>query len=88
MPDLPTAAGPRPVSEWLHAEYRDQDGVPRAMLCTSARGCCFFLSRFGATREAYSDAYEVYRVPPPGESEPCLSWFRLETLPLWASPAP
>lgn len=66
------------MPEWLHAEYRDLDGVPRAMLCTSARGCYFFLSRFDAARVAYSDAYEVYRMPPPGEGEPCLSWFGLE----------
>lgn len=79
MPDFSPAAGPRPVTEWLHAEYRDFDGVPRAMLCTSARGTFYFLSRLDTNRGDYSDAYEVYRIHPPGESEVCQSWFGLET---------
>ncbi len=66
------------MPEWLHAEYRDFDGAPRAMLCTSARGCYYFLSRFDAARGAYSDVYEAYRVLPPGEGEACQSWFGLE----------
>lgn len=79
MPDLSSAAGPGPVTDWLHAEYRDFDDVPRAMLCTSTSGCYFFLSRFDATRGEYSNAYEVYRILPPAESETCQSWFGLET---------
>jgi hypothetical protein len=66
------------MPEWLHAEYRDFDGVPRAMLCTSARGCYYFLSRFDAVRGTYSDTYEAYRIRPPGEGDACHSWFGLE----------
>lgn len=67
------------MKRWLHAEYRDFDGSPRAMLCTSAKGTYFFLSRFDASRGAYSDDYEVYRLRPMGEGDACQSWFGLET---------
>lgn len=67
------------MRDWLHAEYRDFDLVPRAMLCTSARGTYYFLSRFDVGRGLYSDSYEVYRIGPMGEGEACLSWFGLET---------
>jgi len=67
------------MTEWLHAEYRDFHGVPRAMLCTSASGTFYFLSRLDAKRGEYSEAYEVYRIDPPGEGEACQSWFGLET---------
>jgi hypothetical protein len=67
------------VADWLHAEYREFDGVPRAMLCTGRRGTYYFLSRFDAARGTWSDAYEVYRIRPMGEGEACLSWFGLET---------
>jgi hypothetical protein len=67
------------MPEWLHAEYRDFDGVPRAMLCTSARGCYYFLSRFDAAGGRYSGTYEAYRIRPPGEGEACQSWFGLES---------
>lgn len=67
------------MTDWLHAEYRDFHDVPRAMLCTSARGTFYFLSRLDAKRGDYSDAYEVYRIHPPGEGDACQSWFGLET---------
>lgn len=67
------------MADWLHAEYRDFDAVPRAMLCTSARGTYYFVSRFDSARGAWSDSYEVYRIRPMGEGEACLSWFGLET---------
>jgi hypothetical protein len=66
------------MTNWLHAEYRDFDVVPRAMLCTGAGGTYYFVSRFDARRRAWSDSYEVYRIGPMGESEACLSWFGLE----------
>ena len=67
------------MKDWLHSEYRDFDTVPRAMLCRSARGTYYFLSRFDASRGAYPDIYEAYRLPPLGEGEVCQSWFGLET---------
>jgi hypothetical protein len=67
------------MTEWLKAEYRDFDGVPRAMLCTSTRGTFYFLSRLDANRGGYSDAYEVYRIQAPAEGGACHSWFGLET---------
>ena len=65
------------MKDWLHSEYRDFDTVPRAMLCRSARGTYYFLSRFDASRGAYPDIYEAYRLPPLGEGEVCQSWFGL-----------
>jgi hypothetical protein len=84
MPDVSPAPAARPkrlgpVSEWINAEYRDFDGVPRAMLCTTRTGTYYFLSRFDASRGGYSDSYEAWRLPPMGEGETCLSWFGLET---------
>jgi hypothetical protein len=67
------------MKDWLHAEYRDFDTVPRAILCRSAKGTYFFLSRFDAARGAYPDTYEAYRLRPMGEGEVCQSWFGLET---------
>jgi hypothetical protein len=67
------------MNRWLHAEYRDFDESPRAMLCTSPSGTYYFISRFDSARGAYADAYEVYRLRPLGEGEACLSWFGLET---------
>lgn len=67
------------MTDWLHAEYRDYDVVPRAMLCTGAGGTYYFVSRFDAWRRTYSDSYEVYRIRPMGEGEACLSWYGLET---------
>ena len=67
------------MTDWLEAEYRDFDGVPRAMLCTGRRGTYYFLSRLDSARGTYSDVYEVYRIRPMGEGEVCLSWFGLET---------
>jgi hypothetical protein len=67
------------MTDWLHAEYREFDEVPRAMLCTSAHGTYYFVSRFDAAVAAHSDAYETYRIRSPGEADTCLSWFGLET---------
>lgn len=67
------------MTDWLEAEYRDFDGVPRAMLCTGRHATYYFLCRFDAARDAYDDVYEVYRIRPMGEGEVCLSWFGLET---------
>jgi len=67
------------MTDWLHAEYRDFDGAPRAMLCTGRHATYYFLCRFDAARDAYDDVYEVYRIQPMGEGEVCLSWFGLET---------
>ena len=67
------------MKRWLHAEYRDFDESPRAMLCTSPNGTYFFVSRFDSARGAHSDAYEVYRLPQVGDGEVCQSWFGLET---------
>jgi hypothetical protein len=67
------------MTDWLQAEYRDFDVVPRAMLCTGAGGTYYFVSRFDARRHAWSDSYEVYRIRPMGEGEACQSWFGLET---------
>ena len=67
------------MTDWLHAEYRDFDTAPRAMLCRSAKGTYFFLSRFDPSRGAYADIYEAYRLHPMGEGEVCQSWFGLET---------
>jgi hypothetical protein len=66
------------MKDWLQAEYRDFDAVPRAMLCRGVRGTYFFLSRPHASG-GYSEAYEVYRLDPIGEGEVCQSWFGLET---------
>jgi hypothetical protein len=65
--------------KWLSAEYRDFDGMPRAMLCRTAGGTWYFLSEFDRARDRYSDAYAVYRLPALSESEVCASWFGLET---------
>lgn len=67
------------MTHWLHAEYRDFHGLPRAMICTSHRGTFLFLSRFDQTRDRYTDHYEVHRLPRLSESEVCASWFGLET---------
>ena len=67
------------MTEWLHAEFRDFDGVPRAMVCTSERGTYYFVSRFDAESGGFRDWYEVYRIDPMEEGEVCLSWFGLET---------
>ncbi len=67
------------MKDWRRAEYRDFDGVPRAMLCTGRRGTYYFLSRLDHARGEYGDNYEAYRLPPMGEGETCLSWFGLET---------
>lgn len=67
------------MKAWLHAEYRDLDGFPRAMLCTGARGTYYFVCRHDAERGRYADAYEVYRLRTPAEDAACLSWFGLET---------
>jgi hypothetical protein len=65
--------------DWLTAEYRDLYDVPRAILCSNARGNFYFLSRFDESADAYADHYEVYRMPPMREGETCASWFGLET---------
>jgi hypothetical protein len=67
------------MTDWLHAEYRDLDVVPRAMVCTSGRYSYYFVSRFDPERGMYRDWYEVYRMCPMEEGEVCLSWFGLET---------
>ena len=67
------------MKDWLQAEYRDFDGVPRAMLCRGAGGTYYFLSRPDASGGGYTGAYEVYRLDPMGEGEVCQSWFGLET---------
>ena len=67
------------MTDWLHAEYRDFDTVPRAMLCRSAKGTYYFLSRFDASRGAYPETYEAYQLPAMSEGEACQSWFGLET---------
>jgi hypothetical protein len=67
------------MTDWLHAEYRDFDTVPRSMLCRSVRATYFFLSRLDTARGTYPDVYEAYRLRPMGEGEVCQSWFGLET---------
>jgi hypothetical protein len=67
------------MTDWLHAEYRDFDVMPRAMLCTGVRGTYYFVSRFEAGGGAYADSYEAFRIRPLGEGEACLSWFGLES---------
>jgi len=67
------------MPNWLHAEYRDFEDIPRMMMCTNARGTYFFRSRFDARKAAYADCYEVYRIRPLSDSEACASWFGLET---------
>jgi hypothetical protein len=67
------------VTDWIHAEYRDYDDIPRMMVCTNARGTYFFRSRFDHAKHAYADYYEVYRIRPLSDSEACASWFGLET---------
>jgi hypothetical protein len=66
------------MTDWLHAEYRDFDTVPRSMLCRSARATYFFLSRLDTARGTCPDVYEAYRLHPMGEGEVCQSWFGLE----------
>jgi hypothetical protein len=67
------------MAEWIHAEYRDFDVIPRMMVCTDPRGTYFFRSPFDAERNEYADYYEVYRIRPLSDSEACASWFGLET---------
>jgi hypothetical protein len=67
------------VTQWLYAEYRDYEGVPRSMVCTSARGTFLFRSPLDAATGQYLGHYEVYRLPALRESELCMSWFGLET---------
>lgn len=67
------------MANWLQAEYRDFHDYPRTMLCTSARGTFYFCSRFDPARDGYSEFYEAYRIRPFTGSEPCESWFGLET---------
>ena len=67
------------MTDWIHAEYRDFDDIPRMMVCTNARGTFFFRSRFDAAMDGYADYYEVYRIRPLSDSEACASWFGLET---------
>jgi hypothetical protein len=64
---------------WLHAQYRDFDGVPRTMICTTARGTYYFVSHYDPASGRHSDHYEIYRIPPIAEGEACASWFGLET---------
>ena len=67
------------MADWIHAEYRDFEDVPRMMVCTSAQGTYYFCSRFDHAKGAYADYYEVYRIRPLSDSEACASWFGLET---------
>ncbi len=68
------------MTDWLHAEYRDFDVVPRAMLCTSARGTYYFVSPIRRrARRATPTRTRSFRIRPMGEGEACLSWFGLET---------
>jgi hypothetical protein len=67
------------MSDWIHAEYRDFEDVPRMMVCTNALGTYYFSSRFDHAKGAYADYYEVYRIRPLSDSEACASWFGLET---------
>jgi len=67
------------MADWIHAEYRDFEDVPRRMVCTNAQGTFFFWSRFDDGNAAYADYYEVYRIRPLSDSEACASWFGLET---------
>ena len=67
------------MADWIHAEYRDCDDIPRMMVCTNPRGTFFFWSRFDDAKDAYADYYEVYRIRPLSDSEACASWFGLET---------
>jgi hypothetical protein len=67
------------MPRWLQAEYREFHDVPRMMVCTGREGTLLFYSRFDATVARYFDHYEVYRLPYQSDSEPCASWFGLET---------
>lgn len=67
------------MAKWLHAEYRDFEEFPRAMVCTNASGTYFFRSPLDPATGGYADYYQVYRLPPMLEGETCLSWFGLET---------
>ena len=67
------------MADWIHAEYRDFEDVPRMMVCTNAQGTYYFWSRFDHAKGAYADYYEVYRIRPLSDSEACASWFGLET---------
>lgn len=67
------------MAHWHHAEYRDFQDFPRAMVCTNAAGTFYFHSRHDPATGRYADYYEVYRLPAMSESETCLSWFGLET---------
>jgi GNAT superfamily N-acetyltransferase len=49
------------------------------MVCTARDGTFLFYSRFDAATDDYLDHYEVYRLPSQSDSEPCASWFGLET---------
>jgi hypothetical protein len=69
----------RRMTQWLHAEYRDYDGVPRSMVCAGIHGTFLFHSPLDRASGAYRNHYEVYRLPSLSESELCLSWFGLET---------
>jgi hypothetical protein len=67
------------VVDWLQAEYREFHDYPRMMVCTNPRGTYFFWSRFDETKKTYANHYEVYRIKPFSESEPCASWFGIES---------
>jgi ribosomal protein S18 acetylase RimI-like enzyme len=67
------------MPRWLQAEYREFHDVPRIMVCTGREGTFLFYSRFDAASDGYLDHYEVYRLPSQSDSEPCASWFGLET---------
>jgi hypothetical protein len=67
------------MPRWLQAEYRDFDEFPRLIVCTGSEGTFFFRSRFDAATGRYCGHYEVYRLPSQSDSEPCASWFGLET---------
>lgn len=67
------------MPNWLQAEYREFDGYPRMMVCTNPRGTYFFRSRFDEVKGEYANHYEVYRIEPISESEPCASWFGIES---------
>jgi hypothetical protein len=67
------------MADWIHAEYRDFDDIPRMMVCTNAQGTYLFQSRFDEAKDEYADTYEVYRIRPLSDSDACASWFGLET---------
>jgi ribosomal protein S18 acetylase RimI-like enzyme len=49
------------------------------MVCTGHEGTFLFYSRLDSASNEYLDHYEVYRLPSQSDSEPCASWFGLET---------